>query len=184
MKNIERKKVCVFCGASNDVPQVFKDMAYQFGLRLGQEGYDLVYGGGGVAAGMMGRVADGVLHGGGEVTGIFPEILDGIEDAHNGLNLLIKTKTMHERKIEMYNRSDAFVILPGGYGTLDEAFEIITLKLLGDHVKPIIFYNHLGFWDSFVKMTQNIISHGFAKANTQKIYTVVNSKGDVFKELV
>ena len=118
------KKVCVFCGSSNRVDQRFKDLATTVGRLIGEAGLDLVYGGGRV--GMMGLTADATLAAGGHVTGIIPQFLHELEVVHTGVTDLEVTDSMHSRKQLMYERSDAFVILPGGLGTLDETMEVLT----------------------------------------------------------
>jgi uncharacterized protein (TIGR00730 family) len=172
------KRVCVFCGASPKVPPVFLDMAYDVGKKLAKKKYTLVYGGGN--SGLMGASANGVLEAGGEVVGIFPDILKGKEAEHLGLTVLIQTKTMHERKREMYDRSDAFVILPGGLGTMDEFFEIATWRKLGGHNKPIIIYDFMGYWERLLKLLQSMIRHGFMGADTSSIFLVARTEEELF----
>ena len=153
------KKVCVFTGAATGFNTLYKDAAYQMGQMLGSRGLGLVYGGG--KLGLMGAVADGILAANGEVTGIIPKFLDNVEVAHKGVTDLRIIDTMHERKAMMYDAADAFIILPGGLGTLDETMEIITWRQLGLHQKPIIIVNLNGYWDSMLIMFQNIIDQGF-----------------------
>ena len=153
------KKVCVFTGAASGINTLYKEAAYQMGHMLGSRGLGLVYGGG--KLGLMGAVADGILAANGRVTGIIPKFLDNVEVAHKGVTDLHIIDTMHERKAMMYDAADAFIILPGGLGTLDEAMEIITWRQLGLHQKPIIIVNLNGYWNSMLIMFQNIIDQGF-----------------------
>lgn len=153
------KKVCVFTGAASGINTLYKDAAYQMGQMLASRGFGLVYGGGKV--GLMGAVADGMLAANGKVTGIIPKFLDNVEIGHKGVTDLHIIDTMHERKAMMYDAADAFIILPGGLGTLDETMEIITWRQLGLHQKPIIIVNLNGYWDTMLAMFQNIIDQGF-----------------------
>ncbi|MDA0358335.1 MAG: TIGR00730 family Rossman fold protein [Proteobacteria bacterium] len=153
------KKVCVFTGAAAGTNPTYKDAAYQLGQMIGSRGLGLVYGGG--KQGLMGAVADGVLAVDGRVTGIIPQFLDNVEVGHKGVTDLHIIDSMHERKAMMYDMADAFIILPGGLGTLDETMEIITWRQLGLHKKPIIIVNLNGYWDSMLTMFQNIIDQGF-----------------------
>ena len=153
------KKVCVFTGAASGINTLYRDAAYQMGQMLASRDLGLVYGGG--KRGLMGAVADGMLAANGEVTGIIPKFLDNIEVGHKGVTDLHIIDTMHERKAMMYDAADAFIILPGGLGTLDETMEIITWRQLGLHQKPIIIVNLNGYWDSMLIMFQNIIDQGF-----------------------
>ena len=153
------KKVCVFTGAASGINKLYKDAAYQMGQMLASRGLGLVYGGG--KLGLMGAVADGMLAANGKVTGIIPKFLDNVEVGHQGVTDLHIIDSMHERKAMMYDAADAFIILPGGLGTLDETMEIITWRQLGLHQKPIIIVNLNGYWDPMLIMFQNIIDQGF-----------------------
>jgi uncharacterized protein (TIGR00730 family) len=153
------KKVCVFTGAASGINKLYIDAAYQMGKMLASRGLGLVYGGG--KLGLMGAVADGMLAANGKVTGIIPKFLDNVEVGHQGVTDLHIIDSMHERKAMMYDAADAFIILPGGLGTLDETMEIITWRQLGLHQKPIIIVNLNGYWDSMLIMFQNIIDQGF-----------------------
>ena len=153
------KKVCVFTGAASGIDTLYKDAAYQMGEMLASRGLGVVYGGG--KMGLMGAVADGVLAANGKVTGIIPKFLDSVEVGHKGITDLHIIDSMHERKAMMYDAADAFIIFPGGLGTLDETMEIITWRQLGLHQKPIIIVNLNGYWDSMLLMFQNIIDQGF-----------------------
>lgn len=142
---MEILRLCVFCSSSNLVPELFRKETIALADRMAEENITLIYGGGSV--GLMGILADRVLGRGGKVIGVIPEFLRTEELAHEGLTEMIVTQSMHERKIEMSRRADAFAILPGGFGTMDEFFEILTWKQLGLHAKPIVVANIGGWFD-------------------------------------
>lgn len=169
--------VCVFCGAQNAVPKEHLDIATELGKRLAQAGRTLVYGGG--DCGLMGRTANAVLEEKGDVIGVFPRGMRRIEVEHKGLTKMYLVDTMHERKQIMYDHADVFVILPGGCGTLDEMFEVITWKQIGIHDKPVIIFNHNGYWDHLIGLLNHMIDTGFAKPETRKYYTVVSTFEDL-----
>ena len=173
--------VCVFCGASNNAPKEHLEVGTVFGTQLAKKGIRLVYGGG--DCGVMGTVANSVLKNNGKVTGVFPRSLKNIESEHASLTEIIMVESMHERKRIMFERSDAIVVLPGGFGTMDEMFEIITWKQLEFHTKPIVIFNHLGYWDPLVALMENIINKGFARQETRDLYRVVDSVEGVLKEI-
>jgi uncharacterized protein (TIGR00730 family) len=122
-----------------------------------------------------------VLEHKGWVTGVFPENLREIEDEHQALSKIIIVDSMHTRKEIMYRKSDLFVILPGGFGTMDEMFEIITWRQLRLHHKPIIIFNHEGYWDHLDALMEHIISTGFARPETREFYTVLNTLEEVME---
>ncbi len=169
--------LCVYCGSSNAVSPRFLAEAYAFGRALGDAGIELVYGGGRV--GLMGRVADGALDAGGKVMGIIPRHLHEREVAHHGVANLVLVDTMHERKRIMAEHADAFVVLPGGFGTLDEMFEILTWRILGLHDKPMILVNQDDYWAPLLALMEQIYAQGFAAPKTRNFYTVVPSFVDV-----
>lgn len=138
-------RVCVYCGSSKG-PEAYQRLATDLGAAMARQGIGLVYGGGNV--GLMGIVADAVLAGGGEAIGVIPEAMIPLEVAHDDLDELIVTRSMHERKARMAELSDAFIALPGGFGTLDEIFEILSWNQLGYLAKPAIFLAEDGFWDA------------------------------------
>ena len=166
------KNVCVFCGASNNVPKKFLDIGAHFGKILAEKKVGLVYGGG--DCGVMGAVANGTLQGGGQVTGVFPVSLRNIENEHKALSEIIIVNTMHERKQLMFERSDAFIVFPGGCGTMDEMFEILTWRQLSLHHKPIVIFNYEHYWDPLIALLNNIMDNKFAKPETAGFYTVVD----------
>lgn len=171
------KTVCVYCGSSSKSSAVFKQASKELGEIIAQENLTLVFGGGHV--GLMGIVSDSVLDGGGEVVGIIPEHIAEKEIAHNNLSELHVVDTMHERKQMMVDRSDAFIIMPGGLGTMDEFFEIFTWWQLGLHDKPIIIINVEGYWTPLLEMLDNIIEHKFAREDDRKYLCVIDNVKDI-----
>ena len=127
--------------------------------------------------------APGFAYSPGDAIGVIPEYLDEIEVGHSGLTELIRCKSMHERKVEMFRRSDAFVTLPGGLGSLDEAFEAMTLRQLGVHDKPLVFFNALGYWDRLLATIDGLIDEGFARPAHRDLYTVANTLEEIFEQL-
>jgi hypothetical protein len=148
---------------------------------IAQAGLKLVYGGGRV--GLMGVVADAALAAGGNVVGIIPEHLNSVEIGHQHVTELRIVPNMHERKHLMFEMSDAFVILPGGIGTLDEAFEIITWRQLHLHDKPVILVDSAGYWRPFLDLIDHIIAQGFASAAIRRLFQVVGGVEDVMPAL-
>ncbi len=156
------RSVCVYCGSQPGRDPAFMEAGRNFGRTLAENNLRLVYGGG--TKGIMGAVAAGVLSAGGHVTGIIPEFLVDMEATRHSLgqlNELIITKDMHERKHAMFERSDAFVTLPGGIGTLEEIVEIMTWGQLGRHAKPMVFANVNDFWKPMLELVDHMATSGF-----------------------
>ena len=153
------KTICVYCGAAAGNKPEFLVAARDFGRLLAERGIGLVYGGGHV--GLMGVVADAVLSGGGHVTGVIPRSMAEKELAHTGVQKLHVVESMHDRKALMAELSDAFVVLPGGIGTLDEFFEIWTWRQIGLHSKPIGILNTAGFWQPLLALADHLDQHDF-----------------------
>ena len=175
----EKKSICVFCGSSGKVDEVYRQAASQLGTLVGAKGFDLVYGGGHV--GLMGLVADAALASGSSVLGVIPKFLQDYEIGHDGLDELIVTDNMHDRKRLMYGRSDAFVILPGGLGTLDETFEVLTWTQLGLSAKPVVLANINGFWNPLLALVDHLVSSGFAREENRSILQVADNMEEVFQ---
>jgi len=173
--------LCVYCGSSNKVSPAHQDAARRLGTMLGERGIRLVFGGGRV--GLMGIAADAALAAGGEVIGIIPYHLHDVEVGHKGVTELIVTGSMHERKQRMFELSDAFVVLPGGLGTMDETFEILTWKQLKLHDKPVILVDNNGYWKPFLDLVDHIVGSGFAGAHVKKFFTTVPSVDDILPAL-
>ena len=160
------KSVCVYCGSNAGARPGYAAKATQLGTRLAQEKLALVYGGGNV--GLMGIVADAALAAGGEVIGVIPEQLVGWEVAHTGLTKLEVVANMHERKARMFDLSDAFVALPGGFGTLDEMFEMLTWRQLGLGDKPCAFLDVDGFYAPLAAMMDRMVEERFLHADQRR----------------
>jgi uncharacterized protein (TIGR00730 family) len=174
--------VCVYCGSSLGANPRHAEAARQLGAALAGHGIRLVYGGGRI--GLMGQVADAVLAGGGQVIGVIPEHLQVQERGHRGVTELHVVASMHERKNLMFDLSDAFVILPGGFGTLDEAFEMLTWRQLHLHDKPILFLNVEGYWTAFAALVDQVIAEGFAGEKSRRLFAMVDAVEDVIPTLL
>ena len=156
------RAVCVYCGSNAGSRPAYAERAKALGTRLAQEGLALVYGGGNV--GLMGIVADAALAAGGEVVGVIPEQLVGWEVAHRGVTRLEIVANMHERKARMFDLSDAFVALPGGFGTMDEMFEMLTWAQLGLHQYPCAFLDVRGYYRDLRQLMEHMVEESFVKA--------------------
>jgi uncharacterized protein (TIGR00730 family) len=167
------RSVCVYCGSSGSVAPSFRHAAAEIGRILAENGIQLVYGGGRV--GLMGLAADAALAAGGAVVGVIPRLIAEMEVAHQTLTELIVVETMHERKRIMAERSDAFLILPGGYGTLDEMFEILTWKQLGLHDRPIVIANLDGYWDPLMVLIRHALHEGFIRPPHATLFAEVKT---------
>jgi uncharacterized protein (TIGR00730 family) len=165
------RRICVFCGSSPGRRPVFAAAAAALGSQLAAQAIGLVYGGGSV--GLMGVLADAALAAGGEVQGVIPEALAGQEVAHPGLTRLHVVKSMHERKALMTEMADAFVALPGGYGTLDELFEAITWGQLGIHRKPIGLLDVEGYFGPLIAFLDSAVEAGFIRPQYRGLFEVV-----------
>jgi uncharacterized protein (TIGR00730 family) len=168
----EPKSLCVYCAASNDVNPAYLDAARELGALAARQGMRLVFGAGSV--GLMGALADGALGQGGEVIGVIPEHLEQRELGHRGIGDYIVVGSMHDRKRVMFEHADAFAILPGGLGTLDEAFEVITWRQLGLHDKPIFLVNLNGFWDPLLELIGHLLQNRFLHQDPAQLFRVVD----------
>ena len=169
--------LCVFCGSSNAAAAVYRPAAHQFGQILGARGVRLVYGGGNV--GLMGIVANATLAAGGTVTGIIPRHIMAVEVGHSALTELIVVDTMHQRKRKMFEMSDAFVVLPGGVGTLDETLEILSWRTLGLHDKPVVLVNTAEYWTPLIELLDHTVRNGFSATETPGFFSVVAEVDEV-----
>lgn len=167
------RRLCVYCGASAAVDDIYREAARTLGRELAEAGLELVYGGGRV--GLMGLMAEAALAAGGRVTGVIPAHLSAAELAHPGLSELLVVPTMHDRKREMAERADAFAVLPGGIGTLDETFEMLSWKQLRLHDKPIFIVDIGGYWQKLRALLDHIVDSGFARAETRTLIETVPS---------
>ena len=164
------KRLCVFCGSSHGANPAYAEAAKNLGGEFARRGIGLVYGGGNV--GLMGVIADAVLAAGGEVIGVIPEALMAKELGHNGIQDLRVVKTMHERKAMMAELADGFIAMPGGIGTFEEFFEIVTWAQLGFHSKPCALLNVNGFYDPLLGLVDHAIEERFIKASQRRILIV------------
>lgn len=175
MKPID--SVAVYCGASTRVDKKFNDAAYELGQVLAKKGIRLVYGGG--RLGLMGSVADGALSQAGEVIGFMPGHLQDLEQGHKGLTEFHLVEDMHSRKRCMFENACAFIVMPGGFGSLDEMFEIVTWRQIGLHDKPLIVLNLFGYWDSLKALVNNVFDMKFAREHQRDYFTFVDKIEDV-----
>lgn len=175
------KRVTVFCGSSFGTDEIYKTQAILLGNKLAEENIGLVYGGANV--GLMGAVADGVLEKGGEVFGVLPNFLRSKEIAHDHLTELFLVETMHERKTKMNELCDGVIALPGGFGTLEEFFEMLTWAQLGLHKKPIAILNIDGFYDSLITFIQTTVDKGFLKQVNQDMLIVSDNIEELLEKM-
>lgn len=175
------KAVTVFGGAASGSDPVFRETATRLGRGLAEAGITVIFGGGSI--GMMGAVADGALVAGGDVTGIIPDFLARREVAHTKVTEMIVTDSMHSRKRRMFELSDGFVTLPGGLGTLDETFEMITWRQLDLHAKPILICDVLGWGAHFKRMVEAYIAMGFVPARAQEWFEILPDADAILRRL-
>ncbi len=162
--------VCVFCGSSEGARPEYARAAAELGRAVARGGHRLVYGG--ARAGLMGVLADAALDAGGDVTGVLPQPLFGRELAHPGLAELVVVRSMHERKATMVDRSDAFVVLPGGIGTLDETFEVLSWAQLGIHSKPVGLLDVEGYFEALLAFLDHTVAEGFVGGSHRELLRV------------
>ena len=167
------RRVAVYCGSANGNNAAFLAEARALGTAIAAAGLGLVYGG--ASMGLMGAVADAALAGGAEVIGVLPDVLAGKEIAHAGLTRLELVSTMHERKARMAELADAFLVLPGGYGTLEELLEVVTWAQLRLHTKPIVLINTENYWDGLLTFLDTAVAAGFLKPKNRALMRVAGS---------
>lgn len=175
------KYIAVFCGSSSGNSPEFVKQATLLGEKIAQKGLGVVYGGAHV--GLMGAVADGVLSRGGKVIGVIPEFLKKKELEHKNISEIHVVETMHERKALMNKLSDAVIALPGGYGTLEELYEMLTWSQLALHKKPIGILNVDGYYDPLIEMSEKMIENGFLKDEYRKILIVEKNIEDLLDKM-
>lgn len=176
-----KKHICVYCGSRKGNYPKFPEIAKEAGREIARRDWGIVYGGGKV--GIMGEIANAALTEGGDVVGVIPTHLKNREVAHKGLTDLHETQDMHTRKALMESLSDAFVVLPGGFGTLDEFFEILTWRQLGLHNKPIFIINIDGYFDGLVQFTQNAIKHDFIHKESLSLFHICDDLDSCLAQL-
>ncbi len=172
-----KHRLCVYCGSSTGNKPEFAAVARDLGRIMAEAGIGLVYGGGSV--GLMGEVARAVLAAGGHVTGIIPDFLVSKERMLDGVSELIVTRTMHERKMGMFERSTGFVALPGGIGTLEELAEILTWAQLQQHARPVLLLNVLDYWKPLITLFENMSRDGFIRPGFEVKLDIVTTAADV-----
>jgi uncharacterized protein (TIGR00730 family) len=175
------KRITVFCGSSAGSDGTLMEQATLLGQTLAKQKIELVYGGSNV--GLMRAVADGALNAGGTVIGVLPDFLRAKEVAHLGLTELIIVESMHERKMKMNELCDGVIALPGGFGTLEELFEMLTWAQLGLHKKPIAILNTNGFYDALIVLLNNMVDNGFLKAVNKEMLLVSSDIEDLICQM-
>jgi uncharacterized protein (TIGR00730 family) len=175
------KRITVFCGSSFGTEKQYEEQAYLLGKTLAERNIGLVYGGANV--GLMGAVADGAIENKGEVIGVLPHFLQNKEIAHEGLTELILVETMHERKTKMSDLTDGVITLPGGFGTLEEFFEMLTWAQLGLHQKPIGILNVNGFYNELLALMDTMVKKGFLKAINRNMLLTSENIDDLLNQM-
>jgi uncharacterized protein (TIGR00730 family) len=176
---ISMRRICVNCGSNPGLRPEYQEAAERLGKTLAEHDIELVYGG--AAIGLMGRVADAVLDHGGRVTGVVPVFFAG-ELAHRSLTRLHIVDTMHQRKQMMFDLSDAFIALPGGMGTLEEVFEIVTWAQIGHHEKPFGFLNVCGYYDKLIEFIDHTVAERFVRAEHRQMILVDHSPAAMIRQ--
>ena len=171
------KRISVFCGSSFGTEKIYEQEAYNLGKTLAEQNIELVYGGANV--GLMGAVANGVLDNNGKAIGVLPTFLQKVEIGHDNLTELILVETMHQRKTKMDELSDGIITLPGGFGTLEEFFEMLTWAQLGLHKKPVAILNTNGFYDELLSLIQKMVDNGFLKQANQEMLILSDDIDDL-----
>ena len=175
------KKITVFCGSSIGFSNLYKEEAIKVGQYFAKNAINLVYGGGKI--GMMGALSDTIIESGGKVYGVIPDLLQHEEVAHDNITNMIVSKTMSERKMLMSKMTDGYIALAGGFGTLDEIFEVLTLGQLGIENKPIGLLNTNGFFDHIIKQLDVMVREGFLKQTNRNMLLISNSIENLIKQM-
>ena len=171
------RNICVYCGSGLGADAAFAEAANQFGRALAENDIGLVFGGGG--RGLMGEVARAALRHGGHVVGVIPRFLLEAEHALQEVDELVITESMHERKLQMFERSDAFVALPGGIGTLEEFVEQLTWNQIGQHNKPLVLANVLGYWDPLIALLDHMLRNAFIRPGLEVNFHTIDDIRDI-----
>lgn len=181
IRKMKIKRISVFCASSTGHDGIWMSEAQLLGAYLAKQGITLVYGGGRV--GLMGAIADAAMAHGGEVIGVIPHFLNSKEVAHTGITQLIPVETMHERKLRMSELCEGIIALPGGFGTMEELFEMITWAQLGLHRKPVGLLNSNGFYDHLIAFIGQMVDLGFLKKENQDMLLVGNTIEDLLDKM-
>jgi len=174
-------RIAVFCGSSKGNDTRYRNGAYSLGKKLAEQDIEIIYGG--AKVGLMGHLAEGALSAQGKITGVIPDFLKEKEIAHEGLSRLIEVASMHERKKKMHDLSQGVIALPGGYGTLEEFFEMLTWAQLGLHEKPIALFNINGFYDPLSHLTDNMVQEGFLNQINRDMLIIENDMGQLLRRM-
>lgn len=175
------RRICVFTGSNRGARPAYVQAAQELGEQLLLRGLGLVYGG--ASIGLMGVLADHMLAGGGEVIGVMPRLLTSREIGHAGLSALHEVESMHERKATMAGLADGFIALPGGFGTLDELFEVLTWAQLGLHHKPVGLLNVAGYFDPLLSFIQHAVREGFVQTQSAGLVLCAQEAGQLLEQL-
>ena len=175
------KSIVVFCGSGEGYNEVYREAAEQMGITLAARHIRIIYGG--AKVGLMGALADAALDQGGRVTGVIPEFLKTEEVAHEGLTELITVDTMHERKLKMHELSDGIIAMPGGWGTMEELFEMLTWGQLGLHSKPVGLLNVNGYYDALKALCDNMVQEGFLNEYVNAMLLISESVDDLLEQM-
>ena len=175
------KSIVVFCGSSDGYNEAYREAAYDLGGMLAARNIRIIYGG--AKMGLMGALADGALENGGEIIGVIPAFLKTTEVAHERLTQLITVSTMHERKLKMHELSDGIITLPGGWGTMEELFEMLTWSQLGLHSKPVGLLNVNGYYDALKALTDNMVTEGFLNEFVNATLLINGSMDDLLAQM-
>ncbi len=175
------KSICVYCGSSDKVPPEYLEAARQMGAAIAGRGLQLWYGAG--STGLMGAVADGALQAGGEVVGVIPELFNTPQLCHGGLTRLEVVASMHVRKARLAEQADGFIALPGGYGTFEEFFEILTWAQIGLHTKPVGLLNTGRYYDPLINLVRHAQQEGFLYPEHLSLYQAAETPGDLLDQM-
>ncbi len=175
------KSIVVFCGSGDGYNECYREAAYDLGAMLAERGIRIIYGG--AKIGLMGALASGALENGGKVTGVIPTFLQTQEVAHDGLAELIVVDTMHQRKLKMHELSDAIITMPGGWGTMEEMFEMLTWGQLGLHEKPVGLLNVNGYYDALKALSDNMVTEGFLDEFVNASLLISESPEELLKKM-
>jgi hypothetical protein len=178
----ELRSVCVYCGSADRLHPDYLQAAYDLGAAIARRGWQLWYGAG--STGLMGAVADGALHAGGQVIGVIPSLFDTPSLCHAGLTRLEVVDSMHQRKARLAAQADAFIALPGGYGTFEEFFEILTWAQIGLHTKPVGLLNTRGYFEPLLALVEHARREGFIYAEHRGLFAVSPEVEDLLQALV
>ena len=174
-------KVTIYCSSSNTLPQKYYEETKKIGQLLAKENITIIYGGG--SSGLMGTLADSALENDGKVIGVIPRFMKAVEWDHKGVNLMIETEDMAERKKLLIEGTDAVIALPGGVGTFEELFEVLSAKRLGLFTKPIIIYNYQGFYNPIIEMLETCVEENFMGKQHRDIWTEVTQLEDLIEAM-